>query len=366
MFSIILTLVGTLLHLFVFWHIVTLPPLRKGRGFRLTAIVAAVIWLLYAGGSLFAHGAQGGAAALLEQLTLEWLGVLFIVTSVLLLVDVMSLPLMRCPRCLLWLRGGGFAIALLLVTTALVQGIRSPVVIEQDIALEGLPQRLDGSRVVLLSDLHLGAQLGPEWMAERVRQVQALEPDLILLLGDSFEGHGEPTPGLLPVLRELQAPLGVFAVTGNHEHFGDTEPVLALTSRAGVIWLRDESVEVSPGLVLAGVDDLTIRWRRGEARDYVTPVLRAAPKGVKILLSHSPLQYREAAAAGAALMLSGHTHGGQIWPFTYLVQQFYPYIAGRHSIDGMTLLVSRGTGLWGPRMRLCHPAEIHLLTLHSG
>lgn len=90
----------------------------------------------------------------------------------------------------------------------------------------------------------------------------------------------------------------------------------------------------------------------------MVPVLSGRPPGAAVLLSHTPWQAREAAAAGAGLMLSGHTHGGQIWPFSYLIRLRYPLLAGRYQIDQMTVIVCRGTGTWGPRMRLWHPGEI--------
>jgi predicted MPP superfamily phosphohydrolase len=155
-------------------------------------------------------------------------------------------------------------------------------------------------------------------------------------------------------------------VTGNHEHFGDSSSAIKLTQQAGIQWLRDRRVELRPGLTLAGVDDLTTRWRRGRAENDFVKVLAGAPAGATIVLSHSPLQVKQAAAAGADMMLSGHTHGGQIWPFGLIEKYFYPYLAGRYEIEGMTLLVSRGTGLWGPRMRLWRPGEILYLVLRSG
>jgi predicted MPP superfamily phosphohydrolase len=365
MFIIILTLVGTLLHLYLFWHLAMLPGLRRGRAFRNLWLIALVLWLLYAVGSFYGHDSAGGLAAWLERLAMDWLGVLFIGSVVMLAVDLLSLLLYRCRPCLSRLRSAGLLLSVVMIGVALVQGARAPVLVKHDVAMPGLPPQLDGTTVAVLADLHLGSQLGAKWLAARVAQVQAHKPDLIVLLGDNFEAHGEPAPTLLPILKRLQAPLGVFAVTGNHEHFGDSSAAIRLTEQAGVQWLRDRQLQLRPGLNLAGVDDLTIRWRRGQTKDFIAPVLATAAPGATILLSHSPLQLEQAAAAGAELMLSGHTHAGQIWPFGYLVQQFYPYLVGRYEIAGMDLIISRGTGLWGPRMRLWQRGEILLLTLRA-
>lgn len=133
----------------------------------------------------------------------------------------------------------------------------------------------------------------------------------------------------------------------------------------GVKVLHNEWSELSPGLVLAGVHDLTRNHRSGSGADLVTEALSGRPSGAAIFLSHTPWQAEQAAAAGAGLMLSGHTHGGQIWPFGYLVRRVYPLLGGRYDVNGMTVLVCRGTGTWGPRMRLWRPGEILRVTLRA-
>jgi predicted MPP superfamily phosphohydrolase len=113
---------------------------------------------------------------------------------------------------------------------------------------------------------------------------------------------------------------------------------------------------------MVGVDDLTAIHRSGQDGDPISKALAGRPQGATILLSHTPWQADKAAKAGVSLMLSGHTHGGQIWPFDYLVKRVYPLLEGRYEVDGMTVIVCRGTGTWGPRMRLWRPSEI-LLTV---
>ena len=136
-----------------------------------------------------------------------------------------------------------------------------------------------------------------------------------------------------------------------------------LLESAGFTVLRDRSQEVAPGLVFAGVDDLTARRQFGDRDHPLARAMRDRPAGAVVLLSHSPLDAKGAAAAGAGLMLSGHTHNGQIWPFNYLVRLSYPLMGGRYEIDGMPVIVCRGTGTWGPRMRLWRPGEILKITL---
>ena len=164
----------------------------------------------------------------------------------------------------------------------------------------------------------------------------------------------------------LKAPLGIWAVLGNHEFFGHGNSSQALWEEHGLQVLRDRWVEIRPGLVLAGVDDLTTRQRAGRLGDPVTPALAGRPPGATILLSHTPWLTQEAARAGVNLMLSGHTHGGQIWPLGYLVRLRYPLMGGEYQVDGMTVIVCRGTGTWGPFIRLWRPNEILRVTLRSG
>ena len=196
--------------------------------------------------------------------------------------------------------------------------------------------------------------------------MQAQQPDLVVLLGDLFEGHGKPQSELLPVLRRLSAPLGVWVVPGNHEFHHRRNGSTLLVEEAGFQLLRNRWAEVRPGMVMVGVDDLTAIRRSGQDGDPLSKALAGRPPGATILLSHTPGQADKAAKAGVSLMLSGHTHGGQIWPFDYLVKRVYPLLEGRYEVDGMTVIVCRGTGTWGPRMRLWRPSEILRLKLYTG
>jgi predicted MPP superfamily phosphohydrolase len=130
--------------------------------------------------------------------------------------------------------------------------------------------------------------------------------------------------------------------------------------------LMSWAVEVRPGLVFAGVDDLTARRQYGLDSAPVKRALEGRPAGATVFLSHTPWKAEEAARLGAGLMLSGHTHAGQIWPFGHLAAIQYPLLEGRYEVGGMTVLVCRGTGTWGPRMRLFGPSEILLVTLRAG
>jgi hypothetical protein len=232
-----------------------------------------------------------------------------------------------------------------------------------EVRLSALPEKLDGTVIAAVSDTHIGNLLGGRWLAARVAQVHALDPDLVVLLGDIFEGHSLPSKQEIAVLRSLSAPLGVWAVPGNHEFHGGGG--LGWFADADLTLLRNRWAEPAPGLVLAGVDDFTAARRIGKGDGFISRALKGKPSGAVVLLSHTPRRTESAAGAGVGLMLSGHTHGGQIWPFGYLVRTSYPLVSGRYEVDGMTVIVCRGTGTWGPRMRLWRPGEILKVVLRK-
>jgi predicted MPP superfamily phosphohydrolase len=228
-----------------------------------------------------------------------------------------------------------------------------------------LPKDYDGLVLVEISDLHLGTLLGQRWAERMVQRVNALKPELIVVDGDVIDGNVDRVEPLVPTLKKLRAPLGVWAVTGNHEYYAGLRDSIDLFQRAGFTVLEDRSTKVVPGLTIAGVDDLTARQGDGHTAIAVQKALSNRPAGATIYLSHSPLQAPAAAAAGAGLMICGHTHNGQIWPFNYLVHTRYAYMAGRYQVGNMSLIVCRGTGTWGPRMRLWWPSEIVRIKLRS-
>jgi predicted MPP superfamily phosphohydrolase len=364
-FGIILLSVVTVMHVYVFWRADSVPFLKRkiSRKFLIGAGIA--LWSVFFLGRYLGHGGTGTLAATLEFLGMNWMAVVFLLTVSLLAVELITLGGVLLQRSAPTLRGFALVAGGVLSVIALVQGMRPPVVQSYDVHLDGLPQEMNGTVLVAMSDLHIGTMLGKQWLEARVDQVQAERPDLVVLLGDIFEGHGPPQEELFTVLDRLSAPLGVWAVLGNHEFHGRHDTGTPLVNYDGIQVLNNTWAEVQPSLVLAGVDDLTANHRSGMGGDPISKALTGRPPGATVLLSHTPWQADKAARAGAGLMLSGHTHGGQIWPFSYLVKYFYPLLGGRYEVDGMTVIVCRGTGTWGPRMRLWRPGEILRVTLYA-
>lgn len=365
MFGTILTSIVTCLHLYVFWRASSIRLLTRWMSKRSIALTGVMMWGLFVVGRFYSHDSPGLLVATLEHLTMIWMATLFLCAVCLLVVDLFTGFGWLWSRHVAWLRALGLSAGLLLSVIALVQGLRPPLVNNYEVALKGLPKQLDGTVIVAVSDLHLGSLLGEKWLAALVAQIEAAQPDLIFLLGDIYEGHSDPAPSLHAVMAQLKAPLGVWAVLGNHEFHRGGESKVGVFSGNGFTLLRNSWAEVEPGLVLVGVDDLTRNRQNGSGSDKLRQALAGRPKGATILLSHSPLYDEVAASDGVGLMLSGHTHGGQIWPFNYLVQQRYPLLEGRYQTEEMTVVVSRGAGTWGPRMRLWAPGEIVRVTLRQ-
>ena len=364
MFGTILISICTLMHVYVFWRAASVPFLTQHIPLKFLIGAGVILWAIFLFGRMVGHGGTGALAGTLELLGMTWMAMLFLTFISLLAADLVTLFGFLMPRLAPSLRGWALVAGGALSLIALFQGLRAPVVQRYEVSLPGLPNEMDGTVLVALSDLHLGALLGERWLGNRIAQVQALKPDLVVLLGDIFEGHGRPQDTMLFTFRRLSAPLGVWAVPGNHEFYGGRGIKMGLFEEAGFRMLRNRWAEVRPGLVLAGVNDLTSQRRAGQGGDPISQALADRPPGATILLSHTPWQAEKAAKAGAGLMLCGHTHGGQIWPFGYLVRLIYPLLEGRYEVDGMTVIVCRGTGTWGPRMRLWRPGEILHVTLH--
>lgn len=256
------------------------------------------------------------------------------------------------------------------VTTGVVSGVslRNAMgevgVVEQPVRLPRLPPALDGLAIVQLSDVHIGASLGGAFLRGVVEKANAAKPDLIVITGDLVDGSVAQLARHVEPLGGLRARYGVYFVTGNHEFYSGAEAWCAHLERLGISVLRNRFVPIgdsSARIQLAGIDDYTRSAGRGVAealRDRLDPELAT------VLLAHQPRSIGDARVMGAGLQLAGHTHGGQIYPFTELVRLTTPYVAGLYRHDEQTqIYVSRGTGFWGPPMRLLAPAEITRLVL---
>jgi predicted MPP superfamily phosphohydrolase len=268
--------------------------------------------------------------------------------------------------------GAGVALAATggFVGYGLWRSFHPPVVNEVVVKLPGLPKALDGITIVQLSDIHVGPLIQRRFMDEMVARTNALRGDLVCITGDLVDGSVEELGLAAAALRDLRSRFGTYFCTGNHEYYsGDREWTEALT-RMGVTVLRNRHVRVGdPGASfdLVGVDDWgAVRSGYPRERGYDLSAATAGrdPSRASVLLAHQPAGWREQAQkAGMGLQLSGHTHGGQLFPATLVVAAIWEHDAGFFREGDHSLYVSRGTGFWGPPLRVAAPPEIVKVTL---
>jgi hypothetical protein len=269
-----------------------------------------------------------------------------------------------------WRAGVSFAAAIVLAAASIRSALALPALRRVEIALSRWPAALDGFRILQVSDVHIGAILGRRFAASIVERVNAREPDLVAMTGDLVDGSVERLAAEVEPFRRLSARHGVFFITGNHDYYSGADPWVEFLTGLGIRALRNQRVVIGANgasFELAGVDDLQGRFfGENQGEDLASALDGRDPTRALVLLAHQPMAFRRAAAHGIDLQLSGHTHGGQIWPFRYLVRLFTPYVAGHYRHDDSQLYVSRGTGFWGPPMRFLAPAEITEIVLRSG
>jgi predicted MPP superfamily phosphohydrolase len=241
-------------------------------------------------------------------------------------------------------------------------------VVEREVSVPGLDGRLDGFRIAHLSDLHIGTHTPRAWGMRWARSANRRNPDIAVVTGDMVTSGVDFHPDVADVIGELRAPGGVFASMGNHDYFGEGEPLVSLLHARGVRLLRNEGVVLEhrgAKLWVAAIDDT---WTR---RDDLASAMRDGPAGAtSLLLAHDPHRFDAAADAGAHLVLSGHTHGGQVaMPFLYrtlnLARLTHRYTVGFYRRGASVLYVHPGLGTTGPPMRLGVAPEVTILVLRA-
>ncbi len=269
------------------------------------------------------------------------------------------------------LAAGGGSLAVALAGVAVWRAVGRIEIKEVSVQLGRLPAASHGTTIVQITDLHVGPTIGRAIVADIVERTNRLAPDIIAITGDLVDGSVEDLRDAVAPLAELRARHGVFFVTGNHEYFSGAGPWIAELQRLGIRVLRNERLAIGEGedgFDLAGVDDPTAS-RMGGGGDHDQAIARALggrdPRREVVLLAHQPKSIHEAARQGVGLQLSGHTHGGQIWPWGFFVRLAQPYVLGLHRHEETQIYVSPGTGYWGPPMRLGTSAEITRITLLS-
>lgn len=260
------------------------------------------------------------------------------------------------------------ALALLGSVAGFFNARRLARVVTVDVPVAGLPEALELFTIVQISDVHVGPTIKSGYVKAIVAAVNAERPDLIAITGDVVDGSVEHLAKHTQPLSNLHAPHGVYLVTGNHEYYSGANAWVEEFRRIGLTVLMNEHVVVEPAghkVVVAGITDYTAGSFFEDHHSNPAGAIAGAPAEavVKLLLAHQPRSALAAAPLGFTLQLSGHTHGGQFFPWGFFVQLQQPYTAGLHRRLGMWVYTSRGTGYWGPPKRLWAPSEITRIRL---
>jgi len=313
------------------------------------ALLAVCLWLFPKG--FWIREERGPWAVLLPWLAagfFSWLLVLTVVRDLSLLASTLALSPQLHES---WIRIS--AIGVMALTPA--------------ITLAGLPKELEGFTIAQISDIHVGQTIKRNFVAAIVDRVNLLQADMIAITGDVVDGSVQDLAHHTEPLARLASRHGTYFVTGNHEYYSGAHEWILELERLGARVLVNEHVVLDhdgAALTVAGVTDYSAHHFDPSHKSDPHAAAQGAPAhALKVLLAHQPRSAHFAEAAGYHLQLSGHTHGGQFWPWNFLVRLQQPFTAGLNRLGGMWVYTSRGSGYWGPPMRFGIPSEIALIRL---
>jgi predicted MPP superfamily phosphohydrolase len=259
-------------------------------------------------------------------------------------------------------------LAALATVVGFIDARRRPRVVEVEVPLDGLPPELEGFTIAQISDVHIGPTIKRNFVRGIVDIVNSLHADLVAVTGDLVDGSVEQLRAHVEPLSRLRSRHGTYFVTGNHEYYSGAAAWIVELRGLGLQVLLNEHrllTHAGASLLIAGVTDYGAQQFDPAQRSDPQAALAGAPPDVrpKVLLAHQPRTAAAAADAGFDLQLSGHTHGGQFWPWNLFVRLQQPFTAGLHRLGGLWVYTSRGSGYWGPPKRLGVPSEISRIRL---
>ena len=373
--SVFLTLYGVL-HFYAFLKAQRAFALTRGPGTALACFMLCMLLCPVIVRTIERHGVDGLSKALAVA-GYVWMGLLFLFVSAALLIDLYRLICTVGAHLFHWRLDTWIPSARIVFFAALAAsvvgttyGYLEAVTIRKEhitIRTSKVPKALGRLRIVQISDIHLGRIVGERRLENILAKVREAKPDILISTGDLVDGEMDDGSGLAEMFRRIRAPYGKFAVTGNHEFYAGLDRAMAFTEAAGFTVLRGTGVDIEGVIFIAGVDDEAGHRSGLFAGDREEELLSHAPDDrFALLLKHRPYVDRKGDRR-FDLQLSGHTHGGQIFPFSLIIKMLYPVDAGLLKLkDGAYLYVSRGAGTWGPPIRFLAPPEITIIDLVHG
>jgi predicted MPP superfamily phosphohydrolase len=309
-----------------------------------------------------------------------WIGLMFYLLVTLIPLEVPRLALMRLWRPTSRTEEAGETISRRLVIargTAIFAGLTAagttgygmrtalgpPQLQRIRMPLAKLPRSMDGLRLAIVSDIHLGPLKGTHHVGRIVDLINSVTADVVCVVGDLVDGSVAELGRFAEPLRDIESRHGAYFVTGNHEYYSGFAPWIDEVTRLNLKALRNERVEIG-GLDLAGVNDLG-GAQYGDGPDFAKALGDRDPSRPVVLMAHQPVVARKAAPFGVDLQVSGHTHGGQMAPFNLVVKLQQPVVSGFGRVDGVPVFVTNGAGFWGPPLRVGAPPQVTVMDLRS-
>ncbi len=329
---------------YILWRFTGFFGVRRKRWFWLVLVALTLSYVLSIGiDELFSNA----ATTFVQATAALWLGIALLLVSALLVYELLRLVIKIPPRL------AGISIAIVVLTLTVCSMINARRVVVKVVEIEA-PVEMN---IVQLSDIHLGSD-GHSFLEHIVEKTNTLSPDVVLLTGDVVDPHSGIGAEEISPLNDIEAP--VFFVTGNHEGYAGVGKIMDLLRTTKVRTLRNEAVDFGE-IQIIGIDDSN---RRSQVADQLKRIEFDDSKYC-VLMYHRPRGFEAAAENGVDLMLTGHTHNGQIAPFNLIVGLAFKHMSGLYRHEGSYLYVTTGTGTWGPRMRLGSSNEIVLLKLRK-
>ncbi|MRR34734.1 metallophosphoesterase [bacterium] len=376
LFLIIIISIYSAVHAYAFARARAAFPMGTAPGICLALFMAVMVFTPVLVRIMEKYGFDA-PARLLSYIGYIWMGFLFLFFTVSLVTDLYRLTAScyaliygRDAAALMPTARTAFLIPFYLGTALSLYAYFEALHIRQEkitIITDKIPETPGRVRIVQVSDVHLGLIVRGGRLERIIDAVKEASPDILVSTGDLVDGQIDSISDLADAMKEIRAPLGKYAVTGNHEFYAGLGQSLEITERAGFTVLRGEAVELPGNITIAGIDDPTA-WQMhlSHGKRELDLLSRARRNTFIVLLKHQPIP-KEDSYGLFDLQLSGHTHAGQIFPFRIIVRAFFPRVMGFHELPrGSHLSISRGSGTWGAPMRLLSPPEVTVIDLVRG